>query len=172
MGRIEVEPFRQKPGYCGPGALKIALSAFDIDKSEDELAKLATTNDSELVRTGGTEHEGMIAAAKALGMSVFIKEEATIADLEYFINEEKLPAIVGWFDTDDDHYSVAVEITEHEVVLADSSWLGPERRISRELFPHIWFDFVGAGNHKVSWGWLMVITPQKKEFKIEGGEYH
>ncbi len=161
--RIAVKISRQRPDLCGPGALAIALSAFGVDVSEEELARLAGSLQGP-ERGSGTEHEGMVAAAEALGCSVCTKEEATIADLKYFINEEHLPVIVGWFDRDDDHYSVVIEVTDTEIVLADSSSEGPERRISRELFPKVWFDFVGAGNHKVSWGWLMVMSREPLEF--------
>jgi predicted double-glycine peptidase len=153
--------------------LKIALSAFGIDKTEEELAALSSAISApDAHRMGGTEHEGMVAAAKALNLQVFTKEESTLEDIAYFLEEEHLPVIVGWFDRDDDHYSVAIELTDTDLVLADSSSEGPIRNISRELFPSIWFDFIGAGNHRVSWGWLMVVTPDKREFKIEGGTYH
>jgi predicted double-glycine peptidase len=173
MARIEVKVPRQKPDLCGPGALSIALSHFGVAKSEEELAGLASAIEAPgSVRHGGTEHEGMVAAGKALGFQVYTKEEASFADLEYFIEKEQLPVIVGWFDTDDDHYSVAIELPPGEVVLADSSSLGPERRFSRELFSKIWFDFVGEGNHRVSWHWLMALSPQGTRYEIDGGEYH
>jgi ABC-type bacteriocin/lantibiotic exporter with double-glycine peptidase domain len=166
--KINVKPFRQSPDFCGPGALIIAASAFGKVLNEEELAKLCgTTTEAEKgFRMGGTEHEGVIKAAETLGFHVFSKEEGTIKELEYFVNEEHLPVIVGWFDRDDDHYSVVVEVAETEIVMADSSSEGPERTVSKSLFPRIWFDFVGEGNHKVSWGWYMVLTTQKRSFKV------
>ena len=171
--KLEVKIPRQTPDLCGPGALGIALSYFGIEKTEAELTELSSAIEAPgAVRYGGTEHEGMVAAGKALGFSVFTKEETTFEDLEYFINESKLPVIVGWFDTDDDHYSVAIELPEEEIVLADSSSLGPERRFKRDFFSKIWFDFVGVGNHKVSWHWIMAMSKDPQEFKVEGGQYH
>jgi len=171
--KLTVHVPKQTPDLCGPGALSIMLSYFGVQMSEAELAQLSSAIEAPgAVRHGGTEHEGMVAAAKALGYHVFTKAESTFDDLEYFVNEEKLPVVVGWFDTDDDHYAVAVELPPEEIVLADSSSLGPERRFDREFFGKIWFDFVGEGNHRVSWHWLMVMSPEKREFKIEGGEYH
>jgi len=172
--KVNVKPFQQSPDFCGPGAVIIAASAFGKEASEETLAKVAGTETEEIqgFRGGGTEHEGVIAAAKSLGFHVFTKEEGTLKDLEYFIEEEHVPVVVGWFDRDDDHYSVVVGMTDTDLILADSSSEGPERRIEKEHFARVWFDFVGKGNHKVSWGWYMVITPEKREFKIEGGTYH
>lgn len=172
--KIETKPFRQSPDFCGPGAVIIAASALGKEADEVELAKVCETKteEAEGFRGGGTEHEGVVRAAKSLGFEVFTKEEGTIEELRYFIEEEHLPVIVGWFDRDDDHYSVAVEVIGGELVLADSSSEGPEHRISRDFFTRVWFDFVGPGNHRVSWGWYCVMSPEKRTFKIEGGEYH
>ncbi len=171
--KVKVEPFEQSADFCGPASVIIAASAFGKTASEAELGRIAgtATEEAEGFRMGGTEHEGVVAAAKELGFSVFTKEEATLEDIAYFLEEEKVPVIVGWFDRDDDHYAVAVELTDTEIVLADPSSDGPERRLDREFFKRVWFDFVGKGNHKVSWGWICVLSPEKREFKVEGGTY-
>src|SRR3989344_6432070 len=162
--KIETKPFRQSPDFCGPGAVIIAASAFGKEAGEAELARIAstTTEGEQGFRMGGTEHEGVVAAAKELGFSVFTKEEGSLEDLTYFVEEEHLPVIVGWFDRDDDHYSVVVEVADTELVLADSSAEGPERRIDKDFFKRVWFDFVGKGNYKVSWGWYLVMSPEKR----------
>lgn len=165
--KIKVQPFEQSKGLCGPASLKILLSYFGKNYTEEQLAGLGgATQDS------GTEHEGMISAIKELGGFVFVKEEGTIEELEYFIKEEKLPIIIGWFDKDGDHYSVVVNITDKNIIIVDPATNEPERWIDREKFSNIWFDFVGKENKILSWGWYMVVSFEKKKFKTKGGYYY
>jgi len=170
--KLKVKPHRQKPGFCGPAALKIATSYFHKYYTEDQLAKLCGTICDEDIRGAGTEHENLIEAAKEIGGFVFVKENGTIDELKYFVTKEKLPVIVGWFDHDEDHYSVVVNVTDKNVILADSGEKGPERWLDVEDFPNIWFDFIGKDNKLASWGWYMVVTFEKKRFQIKGGHYY
>src|SRR3989338_27196 len=177
---IAVEKFRQTTGLCGPAALKILLSHFGKTFTEDQLAALAgvTKAEGQDVVGVGTEHENMIEAIKEIGGYVFAKEEGTIAELEYFIKEERLPVIIGWFDASDppeDHYSVAVNITDKNIIIVDPVEDKVERWLDRQTFPKIWFDFVGKENKIVSWGWYMVVSFEKlsaDRFKVPDGNYH
>ena len=152
---IQVKHFRQTPGFCGPASLKILFSHYGQDYSENKLAKLAHAT-----RQYGTEHEGLIEAAKKLGAQVFEKEHATIKDLATYLKKDT-PVIVGWFSNHNslgDHYSVVIGLTDTHVILSD-----PERdraitKIKRDDFKNCWFDFVGQDNKTVSWGWLMGIS--------------
>ncbi len=175
--KVHVKHFEQSEAMCGPAALKILLSHFGKDFSEEQLAHLAhATIDS------GTEHEGLVEATKEIGAYVFVKEEGTIEELEYFVEKENLPVIVGWFDKDSslfnqpvgDHYSVVVSVTDKNVIIVDPQLEAKraERWLPREIFPKIWFDFVGKDNKIASWGWYMVVTLEKKKFEVKGGHYY
>lgn len=164
---IHVKHYLQSTGLCGPSSLRILLSYFDKSYSEEELAKLAQATIDD-----GTEHEGMISAAKAIDAHVFVKENGTIEELEYFVKTEKLPVIVGWFDKDGDHYSVVVNVTDKNVIMVDPAADEDERWIDRAVFPKIWFDFTGKENKIASWGWYMVVTFEKKKFDVGGGHYY
>lgn len=168
-GHIPVAHLKQtQAGYCGPAALRILLSYFGKTYNEEQLAAFGYTT-----RDDGTEHEGLIQAAKQINGFVFAKDNGTMEELEYFIKQEKLPVIVGWFDEDGDHYSVVVNITEKNIILVDpDNTKQPERWLSREMFPRIWFDFIGKDSRVVSWGWHMVITFEKKKFNVKGGYYY
>ena len=89
-----------------------------------------------------------------------------------FIKKEKLPVIINWFDVDDGHYSVVVDIDKKNIITVDPIDGKPERRLDRKTFPNMWFDFVGKDFKKVSWSWYMVVTLEKKKFKIKGGKYY
>ena len=163
---IAVKNYLQTAGLCGPASLKILFSYFGKDFTEAQLAQLASAT-----QESGTEHEGMIRAVKAIGAHAFEKEGGTLEELEYFIKEEKLPVIIGWFDKDGDHYSVVVNITDKNIIIVDPAVNEPERWLDRETFPQILFDFVGKDNRVVSWGWYLIATFEKKEYKIKGGNY-
>lgn len=169
--RVAVKKFLQSTALCGPASLKILLSHFGKDFSEAQLAELARSA-ATMERGGGTEHKGLIDAAKKLRGRVFSKEEGTIEELEYFVNKEKLPVIIGWFDKDGDHYSVVVSVTDKNIIIVDPAVDEPERWIDRVIFPNIWFDFVGKNDKIVSWGWYMVVTFDKRKFAVKGGTYH
>ena len=163
---IAVKNYLQSAGLCGPASLKILFSYFGKNFTEAQLAQLASAT-----QESGTEHEGMIKAVKEIGAYAFTKENGSLEELEYFIKEEKLPVIIGWFDKDGDHYSVVVNITDKNIIIVDPAVNEPERWLDRATFPQIWFDFVGKDNRTVSWGWYLVVTFAKRQFKVKGGHY-
>lgn len=149
---LAVQPFRQTAGLCGPASLKIALSYFGRSYSEGHLAELSAATTSH-----GTEHSDLIKAAEQLGGTVITSEHATISDIENLVVNKRLPVIIGWFDGDEDHYSVVVGVTPKYLITQDPE-VGGIRRLSKSKFPAIWFDFVGPENKQVSWGWYMAIN--------------
>lgn len=168
---LHVQHYLQSAGLCGPASLRILLSYFGKNFSEAELAQLGVATIDQ-----GTEHEGMITAIKAIDGYVFVKNEGTLDEIEYFVRKEKLPVIIGWFDESGevwgDHYSVVVNVTEKNVIMVDPSKDEAERWIDRKNFQQIWFDFIGKENKIVSWGWYMVVTFEKRKFDIKGGHYY
>ncbi len=163
---IKYTHFIQTDGLCGPSSLRILFSHFNKNYSEEDLAKM-----SDATRELGAEHDGLIKAVKALGGNVFSKENGSIEELKYFIKQEKLPVLVGWFDKDGDHYSVVANVTDKHVILVDPAYRVGKRQMDIAEFPPIWFDFVGRENRTVSWGWYMVVTFEPKQFKILGNYY-
>lgn len=154
---VTVQHYPQSPAMCGPASLRIALSAFGKEKSEEELVALAQASAEH-----GTEHVGLLAAARSVGAMVIEKEEGTLAEIEELVRHHHLPVIVGWFDRDGDHYSVVTDVTPQHVILADPAWDTPERFVRREHFEEVWFDFVGPGNAITSWKWYMAIAFPKE----------
>lgn len=159
---VTVRHYPQGPDMCGPASLRIALSAFGQEKSEEELATLAQASVEH-----GTEHAGLIAAARSVGATVIEKEGGALAEIEELVRHRHLPVIVGWFDRNGDHYSVVTDVTPHHIILADPAWDTPERFVRREHFEEVWFDFVGPDNAITSWKWYMAIAfPQKESTAI------
>ena len=166
IDEIKYTHFEQSDGLCGPASLRILLSHFNKNFSEEDLAKL-----SEATPKYGTEHDGLIKAAKALGGHVFAKENGTLEELKYFIKQEKLPVLIGWFDKDGDHYSVIANITDKNIIIVDPAAKVVKRQLDINDFPQIWFDFIGQDNRTVSWNWFMVVTFEPKQFKVLGNYY-
>ena len=150
MPLLKVKHFRQRPSYCGPASLKILFSYYGIEAGEMKLGRL-----SGCTAKNGTDHLGMIKAAKTFGFKVTTKEKATFKDIDNWVNKKKTPVIVGWFSDFDDHYSVVIGLDKKDIVLDDPEMEKPVRRITREFFRHVWFDFIGKRNDQVCWYWMM-----------------
>ncbi len=160
---IKLKPFRETPGLCGPASLKMVLDYYGVSVSEQELARLSGSFGEK-----GTSVSGLVKAAKHFGFKAFLKKNSSLKDLEYFVNK-KIPVIVDWFNEDDGHYSVVVDINKKEVVLMDPALrkilIYIRRKVfSRETFFRIWFDF--PGDHIKSpkdlvLRLMLVVTPKK-----------
>lgn len=150
---VVVEHCTQSDSMCGPASLKIALSAFGKNLTEEELARLSNTSIEH-----GAEHEGLVKAARHIGATVVEKEGGTLAEIEHIVQHEHLPVIVGWFDEHGDHYCVVTDVTPEYLVLADPAWDFSERFVRKEHFEKVWFDFVGPKNLITSWGWYMALS--------------
>jgi predicted double-glycine peptidase len=157
MRLLKVKHFRQRPSYCGPASLKILFSFYGVQAGELKLGKLARCTVK-----NGTDHIGMIKAAKAFGFKAYVKEHATFADIDNWVNKKKTPVIVGWFSDYDDHYSVVIGLDKTHIALDDPEMAKPVRHLKRSFFKHVWFDFIGKNNDRVSWGWMMAIQPNVK----------
>ncbi len=134
---LDIKPFEQKPGYCGPASLKMVLSYFGVDKSEEELARLSNCSKSK-----GVETKSLLSAAKKLGFKGFVKDFSDVKDIKKFLNK-KIPVIVDWFSVDDGHYSVVVGMDRKNVYLQDPE-LGRLKVIKIKDFKTVWFDFPGS----------------------------
>jgi len=168
---IKLKPYHQSPGYCGPASLKMVMDYFGVSAAEKELGILSGTPPVEAPES--TTIEGMAKAAKHFGFRVFVKKYSTIQDLTYF-TENNIPVIIRWFSGYWGHYSVAVDITEKEIVMVDpevKNFLiyvkNSKMRLGR--FMHLWFDYEGEVIKKtkdVMVRPMMVIIPKGSDFKM------
>ncbi|MDO8743050.1 MAG: cysteine peptidase family C39 domain-containing protein [Candidatus Azambacteria bacterium] len=134
---LNIKPYKQTRGMCGPASLKMALEYFGVEKSEKELARLINCNPDM-----GAKAEDIVSAAKKLGFNAQIKDLANFEDIKEYLSQE-IPVIVDWFSEDDGHYSVAVDIDEKNIYLQDPE-IGGIRELPLETFKRVWFDFPGA----------------------------
>jgi len=145
---LKVKPFQQQlnRSYCGPASLKILLSYYGIEKTEKELAKLTGWS-----RELGVGKKGIKSAAEQLGFKVKVKRNSNLKDIEKCL-QKSVPVIVDWFtrggeDYDNSniavgHYSVVMGLDDKYIYLQDPE-IGKVRRLEREDFMTVWFDFTG-----------------------------
>ena len=133
-------------GMCGPASLKIILDYYGVEKTEQELAELAGLN-PEL----GINDKDVVRVAESLGFKAEIKNESSFENIEGWLGRE-VPVIVDWFtrgrqdygdsEVADGHYSVVIGLDDEYIYLQDPE-IGGERKIKREDFLKVWFDFTG-----------------------------
>ncbi len=148
---LEVPVLRQDTPYaCGTTALAAVLRYLGLKCSPATLTTLAgTTGD-------GTDHDKLVAAARASGVTAMAKDHGTIDELVALV-ARGLPVIVGWwtmgpedqpFDPkwtvderrarDCGHYSVIHGVTPTGLVMMD-----PEEgrcELTDEAFDRVWYD--------------------------------
>ncbi|KKQ17807.1 MAG: hypothetical protein US31_C0016G0014 [Berkelbacteria bacterium GW2011_GWA1_36_9] len=131
---------------CGPASLKIVLDFYGLKKTEQDLANLIG-----VVPGIGVDDKSIKKAVKSLGFKVQIKNESTFDDIEGWL-KKGVPIIVDWFtrgrcDYDDSevadgHYSVVFGLDDKYIYLQDPE-TGNKRKIERDDFMKVWFDFMG-----------------------------
>lgn len=145
---LNLKPFQETlhSGMCGPASLKIILDYYGVDKTEKELASLAGL-DPDL----GINDKDIVRVVESLGFKAEIKNESSFEDIGVWL-EKDVPVIVDWFtrgrqDYDDSevadgHYSVVAGLDDEHIYLQDPE-IGEERKIKRDDFLKVWFDFAG-----------------------------
>ncbi len=132
---LVIDPFRQKPGYCGPASLKIVLGYLGVKVTEKKLALIAGCKPSY-----GIGAEGLVGAAHKLGFRAQVKDFSDLEDIRKWVNRKKIPVIVDWFAFEGGHYSVVSGIDKENIYLEDPS-LGHRRALKLSTFMRLWFDF-------------------------------
>lgn len=137
---IKLKLAKQTKGYCGPASLKMVLSAYGINYSEKQLAKLTKTS-----RVKGCSEENIIKFAKSLGLKAYVKQKSSIKELKKLIRKN-IPVIVDWYSPEENgHYSVIVGFEKNKILIADPHF-GKIRKERIKWFKERWFDVI---NNKI-----------------------
>lgn len=125
---------------CGPACMAFVLQEFGIDKSIEDLAQMAGTDEN------GTRPCEMVKTFLDLGIFAEVRVDLDYFDLRDIMDEYFV--IVDWwsiFDEDgkpalaDGHYSVALDVTGKRITLYDPDISTP-RKLSRAVFEAHWYD--------------------------------
>jgi ABC-type bacteriocin/lantibiotic exporter with double-glycine peptidase domain len=145
---LNVKPFQETlhADMCRPASLKIVLNYYKINKTEKELAEL-----TKVTQGLGVDDKKIAAIARSLHFKVTIKNKSTFADIEKWLSKG-VPVIVDWFtrgrqdysdsEVPDGHYSVVMGLNNKYIYLQDPE-IGKQRKMTREDFMKVWFDFTG-----------------------------
>ena len=145
---LNIKPFQEtlNNSYCGPATLKILFGYYGINKSEKELSKISRWN-----KDLGINDKAIKKVAEQLGFKVKIKNNSTLKDIESWL-KKGVPVIVDWFTRGrsdypnsaiaDGHYSVVAGLDDKFIYLQDPE-IGKIRKLSKEDFLTVWFDFAG-----------------------------
>jgi predicted double-glycine peptidase len=135
----------------------MVLDYWGILKSEKELAELLNTE-----KNLGISDNDLKRVAEALGLKVEIMNFASLEDIFSWL-DKKVPVIVNWFtrgrsdysdsEVSDGYYSVVVGLDSEYIYLQDPE-IGTLRKIGREDFLKVWFDF--RGEKITSWDEMIV----------------
>jgi ABC-type bacteriocin/lantibiotic exporter with double-glycine peptidase domain len=131
---IKLKPFKQSKGYCGPASLKMVLSTYGINISEDYLAKITRSS-----RIRGCDEENIVKAVKEFGFKGYVKQNSSINEVKKLL-KKRIPVIVNWFSPEQaGHYSVVIGFDKGKIVLADP-YFGEMKKYKIEWFEERWFD--------------------------------
>lgn len=145
---LDVKPFQETlhADMCGPASLKIVLDYYGVNKSEKELAELIG-----VTKGLGADDSSFARVSKSLGFNVLIKNECSLKDIGEYL-AKGVPVIVDWFtrgrsdysdsEVADGHYSVVCGLDDENIYIQDPE-IGAIRRMSRDNFMKVWFDFIG-----------------------------
>lgn len=156
---LNIKPFQEtlNKSYCGPAVLKMVLDFYGVDNGEAELAELLHC-DPDL----GVDEKSIKEVVYSLGFKVEVKNFSSFEDIKTWL-EKGIPVIVDWFTRGrsdypdstvaDGHYSVVVDLDEEYIYLQDPE-IGGLRKISKEDFIRVWFDF--RGDHIENWKEMII----------------
>jgi ABC-type bacteriocin/lantibiotic exporter with double-glycine peptidase domain len=89
--------FKQSVGMCGPASIRIALSKYGKNYTENQIAKIAHSSAAE-----GTDNPQLIKAIKDQGISTVeyknFKPKYALNTLKHYI-DSKNPVIISWMKT-------------------------------------------------------------------------
>jgi ABC-type bacteriocin/lantibiotic exporter with double-glycine peptidase domain len=141
---VTVAHVRQTRGMCGPASLQIVLSYFGKPISAHTIAKACRSS-----VVSGTTGTNLAQGARRLGFGVRIFDCSSFRAIETWLRR-RVPVIVDWMSTARSsprskplacgHYSVVYGIGKKHIALADPA-LGGGRRMPRNVFRNVWFDF-------------------------------
>ena len=139
---LNVEILAQTEGHCGPVCSKMVYGYYGKNVSEREIAGVAKTTSRY-----GTLPGNMVKAARHFGFRAQYRENLTWDELHDLVVKERVPVIVNWFDINEGHYSVAIDLDRNEICLADPN-KRRRRRMSKKNFMGAWLDYIGSSTTK------------------------
>lgn len=159
MKILDIKPFQEtlNASMCGPASLKMVFDYYGIIKTEVELSELCNVS-----KEFGTDDKTMKKVAESFGFKVEIKNFSSFEDIEKWL-QKGVPLIVDWFspgrmdkeesEMPDGHSSIVMGLDNEYIYLQDPE-TGGMRKLKRENFYRVWFDF--RKNHITTWKEMVI----------------
>jgi ABC-type bacteriocin/lantibiotic exporter with double-glycine peptidase domain len=145
---IKLKKIRQSSGMCGPASLSSLLDFYGVKMSERELVSLCGAS-----KQYGTEPEDLVRVLNNLGFKAVARQNGTWAELKKLVTHGT-PVLVNWWSDfekpADGHYSLVYKVTNDTLHMMDPE-LGGYRRIGKERFMKLWYDFYVTGKKNTRW---------------------
>lgn len=175
--------------HCGPAVIQMLLENIGVKKTQEEITEAAGATNT--IIEHGTRVDQLARAVHELapGIRLWYKEQATLEDLIYVLEECKYPAGVEWqglFDEAGDeedeedygHYSILAHIDQakDELIVVDpyKDFVEQDRILSINLFLRRWWDYnevqnpkTGKKRFKKDKQLFFVVTPLAVSFPTE-----
>ena len=175
--------------HCGPAVIQMLLENIGVNISQQEITEAAGA--TKTIDTHGTRVDQLALAVHKLVpiARLWYKEKATPEDLEYVLDECKVPVGVEWqglfddMDGDDEdygHYSVIAHIdkAKDELIIVDpyKDFIDQNRIIKMSTFLNRWWDYnevmdpeTGKKEFKKDEQLFFVVVPLAVSFPVELG---
>lgn len=159
---INLKPVEQTGNYdCGVAAAAMVLKHFNISTDYEHLMQTCRTN-----KITGTKPENLANALMDADRDIDAKVFTRIPwnELIKMKKDPRTLVILDFWDVDDGHYVVMVDVNDSYIVVADPS-TGKYRLIDRQTFETNWFDYEGDYQFNIRLG--IVCVNWKDEMKVE-----
>jgi hypothetical protein len=175
--------------HCGPAVIQMLLENVGINAAQEEITEAAGA--TQTIATHGTRVDQLAKAVHQLApiAKLWFKENASLDDLVYVLDEVKFPVGVEWQgifedeeDDDDDygHYSIIAHIDKEkdELIIVDpyKDFVEQSRIIRVSVFLTRWWDFnevkdpdTGKTTFKKDEQLFFVVAPLNVTFPAELG---
>ena len=131
---LNIEPVKQSEGCCGPAVLKMVLSFYGINKTEEELIKLTKTDIK-----GYTTEEDLVRCAELSGLKGLVKTDSSFDELKVYL-DKGVPVIIDWTSPEEGgHYSVVAGLDNEMIYVADPHF-GEIMKYEKMWFEQRWRD--------------------------------
>ncbi len=120
---------------CSAAAMRMALEACGIRKSEKQVVRLLKTN-----KIRGTWHENFPKVAEKYKLNYVVKRNSNIGDLKKFLKEKYFIIVNYYYPPQSvDHYSVIKSIDSKHIYFLDP-WYGKNHKYAISEFRKLWHD--------------------------------
>lgn len=143
--------YQNKKFACGPSSMRMVLSHFGVDKTEDECIELIGAREGR-----GCETDQIVSAFKKLGFKCYEKS-LTMKEAKDLLDKQ-IPIIadIRSYTGNHGHYVVLRDISDTHVMINDPNTKGNIRKEKIEDFEKRWWDYKmdepRKGEKMIRWG--------------------